>query len=45
MLESFTHGGEMADLVIDDGRDRGDISNGGSLARWHLLGPVLGHLV
>ena len=30
MLKSFTHGGKMADLVIDDRRDRGDISNGGA---------------
>ena len=30
MLESFTHVGEMADLVIDDRRDRGGISNGGA---------------
>ena len=45
MLKSFTHGSRMADLVIDDRSDRGDISNGGgggsmvALAgsnTWHL---------
>ena len=35
MLESFTHGGEKANLVIDDRRDRGDISNGGAQQSVH----------